>query len=62
MRLVSTMSESTDQSSKAISQGVDLAHAICSPTAGNAMKTYAPDLIVHPILREDAYVSYRGHA
>jgi ATP-dependent NAD(P)H-hydrate dehydratase len=26
------------------------------------MKTYAPDLIVHPILREDAYVSPRGHA
>jgi len=26
---------------------------ICSPTAANAIKSYSPDLIVHPILRED---------
>ncbi|KAF7308920.1 hypothetical protein MKEN_01092500 [Mycena kentingensis (nom. inval.)] len=34
--------------------GCDLSHVICSPTAAGAIKTYSPDLIVHPILREDA--------
>jgi ATP-dependent NAD(P)H-hydrate dehydratase len=29
---------------------------ICSPTAASAIKTYSPDLIVHPILREDRSV------
>ncbi|KAH9967268.1 Ribokinase-like protein [Russula dissimulans] len=33
--------------------GVDLSHVICSPTAANAIKSYSPDLIVHPILREE---------
>lgn len=33
--------------------GADLSHVICSPTAAGAIKGYAPDLIVHPILRED---------
>ncbi|KAJ7623143.1 Ribokinase-like protein [Roridomyces roridus] len=33
--------------------GADLSHVICSPTAAGAIKTYSPDLIVHPILRED---------
>ncbi|KAE9396898.1 H-hydrate dehydratase [Gymnopus androsaceus JB14] len=33
--------------------GVDLSHVICSPTAAGAIKSYSPDLIVHPILRED---------
>ena len=35
-------------------QGADLSHVICSPTAASAIKSYAPDLIVHPILREDS--------
>ncbi|KAJ6619872.1 Ribokinase-like protein [Mycena sp. CBHHK59/15] len=34
--------------------GADLSHVICSPTAASAIKTYSPDLIVHPILREDS--------
>jgi len=33
--------------------GADLSHVICSPTAANAIKSYSPDLIVHPILREE---------
>lgn len=33
--------------------GADLSHVICSPTAAGAIKAYSPDLIVHPILRED---------
>ncbi|KAI0339579.1 Ribokinase-like protein [Trametopsis cervina] len=33
--------------------GADLSHVICSPTAAAAIKSYSPDLIVHPILRED---------
>lgn len=35
-------------------QGADLSHVICSPTAAQAIKSYSPDLIVHPILREEA--------
>ncbi|EGO22446.1 hypothetical protein SERLADRAFT_473270 [Serpula lacrymans var. lacrymans S7.9] len=34
--------------------GADLSHVICSPTAAQAIKSYSPDLIVHPILREDS--------
>jgi ATP-dependent NAD(P)H-hydrate dehydratase len=33
-------------------KGAELAHVICSPTAGGAIKSYSPDLIVHPILGE----------
>ncbi|KAH9072101.1 Ribokinase-like protein [Lactarius deliciosus] len=33
--------------------GVDLSHVICSPTAAGAIKSYSPDLIVHPILRAE---------
>ncbi|KNZ75139.1 hypothetical protein J132_04624 [Termitomyces sp. J132] len=33
--------------------GADLSHVICSPTAAGAIKSYSPDLIVHPILREE---------
>ncbi|KAF9477610.1 H-hydrate dehydratase [Pholiota conissans] len=33
-------------------QGADLSHVICSPTASGAIKSYSPDLIVHPILNE----------
>ncbi|GBE89548.1 ATP-dependent (S)-NAD(P)H-hydrate dehydratase [Sparassis crispa] len=33
--------------------GADLSHVICSPTAAGAIKSYSPDLIVHPVLRED---------
>jgi NAD(P)H-hydrate repair Nnr-like enzyme with NAD(P)H-hydrate dehydratase domain len=38
-------------------QGADLAHVICSPTAAGPIKSYSPDLIVHPILRENALVT-----
>ncbi|VDC03448.1 unnamed protein product [Peniophora sp. CBMAI 1063] len=34
--------------------GVDLSHVICSPTAAGSIKSYSPDLIVHPILEEGA--------
>ncbi|KAF8202301.1 H-hydrate dehydratase [Pholiota molesta] len=33
--------------------GADLSHVICSPTASSAIKSYSPDLIVHPILNEN---------
>lgn len=33
--------------------GSDLSHVICSPTAAGSIKSYSPDIIVHPILRED---------
>ena len=32
--------------------GADLSHVICAPSAANAIKSYAPDLIVHPILHQ----------
>jgi len=32
--------------------GADLGHIICDPSAGNVIKTYSPDLIVHRILEE----------
>ncbi|KAH7915268.1 Ribokinase-like protein [Hygrophoropsis aurantiaca] len=38
----------------ALRLGADLSHVICSPTAAQAIKSYSPDLIVHPILKEDA--------
>ncbi|EED77590.1 predicted protein [Postia placenta Mad-698-R] len=40
-------------SMSALRIGADLSHVICSPTAAGAIKSYSPDLIVHPILRED---------
>lgn len=33
--------------------GAELGHVICSPTAAGAIKGYSPDLIVHPILKEE---------
>ncbi|SGZ31179.1 BQ5605_C047g12327 [Microbotryum silenes-dioicae] len=34
--------------------GADLAHVICEPSAGNIVKTYSPDLIVHTDLVQDS--------
>lgn len=34
----------------ALRMGADLSHVICAPSAADAIKSYAPDLIVHPIL------------
>lgn len=31
--------------------GADLGHIICEPGAGSVIKTYSPNLIVHPIMR-----------
>ncbi|KAK0551252.1 hypothetical protein OC845_002261 [Tilletia horrida] len=33
--------------------GADMSHTICEPSAGNVIKTYSPDLIVHRILDQD---------
>ncbi|KAG2075640.1 Ribokinase-like protein [Suillus decipiens] len=38
----------------ALRLGADLSHVICSPTAAQAIKSYSPDLIVHPILVQEA--------
>lgn len=32
--------------------GADMSHTICEPGAGNVIKTYSPDLIVHRVLEE----------
>ncbi|CAE7209223.1 unnamed protein product [Rhizoctonia solani] len=36
----------------ALRLGCDLSHVICEPGAGAGIKTYSPDLIVHPVLNE----------
>lgn len=33
--------------------GADMSHTICEPSAGNVIKTYSPDLIVHRVLDEN---------
>ncbi|KAL9135969.1 MAG: hypothetical protein Q9175_002812 [Cornicularia normoerica] len=32
--------------------GADLSHVICTPPAANVIKTYSPNLMVHPMMRE----------
>ena len=35
----------------ALRMGADIAHVICQPEASSVIKSYSPDLIVHPLLR-----------
>lgn len=35
-----------------ISQGADLSHVFCTKDAATVIKSYSPELIVHPILEE----------
>ncbi|XP_012557258.2 ATP-dependent (S)-NAD(P)H-hydrate dehydratase [Hydra vulgaris] len=37
----------------ALRLGADIVHVFCSSAAGTAIKSYSPDLIVHPILDDD---------
>lgn len=37
--------------------GADMTHTICEPSAGNVIKTYSPDLIVHPILSQEKSIT-----
>jgi ATP-dependent NAD(P)H-hydrate dehydratase len=39
--------------------GADMSHTICEPGAGNVIKTYSPDLIVHRLLDENKWVARR---
>lgn len=32
--------------------GCDLSHVVCTPPAANVIKSYSPNLMVHPIMRE----------
>lgn len=34
-------------------KGADLAHIMCAPAAAPAIKSYAPDLMVYPILASE---------
>ena len=34
--------------------GVDLSHVFCDRTAGGPIKSYSPELIVHPLLESAA--------
>ncbi|KAL8823344.1 MAG: hypothetical protein Q9191_005940 [Dirinaria sp. TL-2023a] len=37
--------------------GCDLSHVICTPPAANVIKTYSPNLMVHPIMHESTFAS-----
>jgi len=41
----------------ALRVGADLSHVICEPRAGQVIKTYSPDLIVHPIIHDESTAS-----
>ncbi|CEG77552.1 Putative YjeF [Rhizopus microsporus] len=38
--------------------GVDLCHVFCEPGAGTVIKSYSPDLIVHPYMRTKEKVDF----
>jgi|ERR1700722_1553594 len=42
----------------ALRLGADLSHIICDPNAATPIKSYSPDIIVHPTLDPQSYVSY----
>ncbi|KAH6724982.1 Ribokinase-like protein [Leptodontidium sp. MPI-SDFR-AT-0119] len=37
--------------------GADMSHVICEPQAGQVIKTYSPNLMVHPLMRQSAHAS-----
>ncbi|KRX91273.1 ATP-dependent (S)-NAD(P)H-hydrate dehydratase [Trichinella pseudospiralis] len=41
--------------SKIVIDGADLSFVICAPEAGQAIKAYSPELIVFPVLTQDAF-------
>jgi ATP-dependent NAD(P)H-hydrate dehydratase len=38
--------------SRGVVQGADLSHVFCTKDAATVVKSYSPELIVHPILEE----------
>jgi ATP-dependent NAD(P)H-hydrate dehydratase len=41
----------------ALKTGADLCHVICTPEAATVIKTYSPELIVHPLLKSREQLS-----
>jgi hypothetical protein len=39
-------------------QGADLSHVFCTKDAAPVIKSYSPELIVHPVLEESYSVGY----
>jgi ATP-dependent NAD(P)H-hydrate dehydratase len=39
-------------------QGADLSHVFCTKDAAPVIKSYSPELIVHPVLEESYSVRY----
>ena len=39
-------------------QGADLSHVFCTKDAAPVIKSYSPELIVHPVLEESYNVGY----
>ena len=37
--------------------GADMSHVICEPSAGMVIKTYSPNLMVHPYMRQEKHLS-----
>ena len=42
----------------ALKTGSDLAHIFCSNTASPSIKSYSPEIIVHPVFRSSEEVTY----
>ncbi|KAI9219560.1 Ribokinase-like protein [Blastocladiella britannica] len=46
----------------ALKMGADLSHVVCDANAGTVIKSYSPELIVHPYLRTtDSAITATGH-
>ncbi|PHH79563.1 hypothetical protein CDD80_4443 [Ophiocordyceps camponoti-rufipedis] len=41
--------------------GCDMSHIICTPGAGAVVKSYSPNLMVHPLMRESGQEGQQGH-
>ncbi|KAM0281004.1 hypothetical protein ACHAQH_003733 [Verticillium albo-atrum] len=42
--------------------GCDMSHVICTPAAGAVIKTYSPNLMVHPLMRQSPAPSASTHS
>lgn len=42
-------------------QGADLSHVFCTKDAAPVIKSYSPELIVHPVLEESYSVRYNSY-
>ncbi|KAL7274927.1 hypothetical protein RUND412_002149 [Rhizina undulata] len=41
--------------------GADLSHVICEPQAAQVIKTYSPNIMVHPYMRQTSHIDEEAH-